>query len=69
MSLNIEQKSPPKVLRSVRISPKAAAILDELAEVYDTSQALCVEGLLNAFGPGSIEEAKSIKKNGKTHKR
>ena len=67
--LEIEQKSPPKVLRAVRISPKAADILDEMAEVYDTTHAFCIEGLLNTFGPGSIKEAREIKKNGKNHKR
>ena len=68
MSLNVEKKQPPKVLRSVRISPDAAAILDDMVEVYGSTQAFCIEGLLNSFGPQAIAEAKKIKSS-KTNQR
>jgi len=61
MAFEVEQKQPPKVTRSVRLSPKAASILDELVEVYGSTQAFCIEGLLNTYGAEVVLEAKAIK--------
>jgi type II secretory ATPase GspE/PulE/Tfp pilus assembly ATPase PilB-like protein len=50
MTLKVEQKQPPKVLCSVRLSVAAAGILEELTEAYGSTQAFCIEALINAYG-------------------
>lgn len=58
MPLQIPQKEPAKVARSIRISPKAAEILDDLAEAYNTNHSLCIEALLNKYGSAAVADEK-----------
>ena len=44
-------------MRSVRLSVKTAAILDELVKAYDSTNGYCIEALINAYGPAAIGEA------------
>ena len=65
MAFEIPEKQPAKILKSVRLSVKAADLLDQLTEAYGTNDSLAVEGLINTFAPNAIKEGALIERGGK----
>lgn len=56
--MDITKKKPAKQTRSLRLSPQAIEILDELAKHYDASTGEVVDSMLTNYGPKLLERLK-----------
>ena len=69
MTFKVKPKQAAKIVKSVRLTPEAVEILNDMVEAYNSTPAFCIEGLLMAFGPGAIKEANAIKSKKNPRKR